>query len=524
MGSDSSDKRLSLELRSEACKEIQYFLLMVIAFVGVLYELHFLAVIFVVFMTPKNHDDIPDKEERACGRNNVLKPASVPHDSYFEEFQWNRPIDLTSQSASFKPEKNNFDFQNGDDSENVLDKFNCYQNPLYAVEDNDVPEIVLTNEEVDIGYDDCSRKSNELYPSKLLIEVGRAQETKIEHLIRHQPTVVDPPPQYFTIRTYCNTNIKLRIKYHDGKYPVMDYYVWEKLGRPRLQQTMITEKTVGMTGWIPVLVVDKPHLETEELDIYFGTNGKLPSEKFEQESLYSLARKEPIDGSAKLEEKVHPEKPKMIPEQEKRQPAKLENSPQIMNVRDIPQPSPTVPEKSKNVVVPQQTKQVLTENPPAPQYFVNILKNKLRIKFHDGKFPVIDYYVWEKLGRPRLQHTMKTEKAVPVRYVDNVDNCNIDNVSSFYNILGKLIARIEFKGKKGCWVPILVVNNPHLKMEELVIHFGVDGKHPGEKLEKVKESLFQALYSIASKGPIAYIAYNIKTKMEKWDEKVNKRK
>jgi hypothetical protein len=76
----------------------------------------------------------------------------------------------------------------------------------------------------------------------------------------------------------------------------MDYYVWEKLGRPRLQHTMITEKTVGppgsfyqikgkwqmtiegMTGWIPVLVVDKPHLETEELDIYFGTNGKLPSE------------------------------------------------------------------------------------------------------------------------------------------------------------------------------------------------------------------------------------------------------
>ncbi len=140
-------------------------------------------------MTPKNHDDIPDKEERACGRNNVLKPASAPDDSYFEEFQWNRPIDLTSQSASFKPEKNNFDFQNGDDSENVLDKFqHCYQNPLYAVEDNDVPELA-TNEEVDIGYDDC-RKSNEFYPSKLLTQVENGT-TKIEPLIQLQPTLVE---------------------------------------------------------------------------------------------------------------------------------------------------------------------------------------------------------------------------------------------------------------------------------------------------------------------------------------------
>lgn len=746
MGSDGSDKRLSLELRSDACKEIQYFLLMVIAFVGFLYELHFLVVIFVVFMTPKNHDDIPDKEERACDRNNVLKSASAPHDSYFEEFQWNRPIDLTSQSASFKPEKNHFDFQNGDDSENVLDKFqHCYQNPLYAVEDNDVPEIVtneevdigyedsntksnefypsklltqvengttkiepaltiqlkptfvelansnkhdlmrddpqnkyprhqpeepealstplfdaepelqrqkvfperpkeipeqqerehakldtksdalfpwtwtilkevgttqgtrveplnqeqstfvelrnssdkldlmrdiqkkmktyprprpaepltepealssplldpelqrqkvfpekpkeipeqqkqqqstfgelgnsdvnhkladhqpgeqekfddipvrtpkdqnqdipgkdecagqnivltpsvqnassrlpiVTNEEVNIGYEDCSTKSNELYPLKLLIEVGRAQETQIEPepLIRHQPTVADPPPQYFPVINKSNTITKLRIKYHDGKYPVMDYYVWEKLGRPRLQRAeprdyMKTEKAIGSpgsfykiigkcqmtikgeTGCIPVLVVDKPHLETEELDIYFGTNGKLPSEKFEQESLYSLARKEPIDGSA-------------------------------------------------------------------PQYF-NIYNNELRIKFHEGKYPVIDYYVWEKLGRPRLLPTMKTEKAV-------------GSPGSIYKIKGKWQMKMKFKGKTG-WVPILVVNNYLHYKKELVIHFGTDGKLPGEKFDK------ESLYSIATMGPIDCITYNIKTKMEKWDVEVNKRK
>jgi hypothetical protein len=330
-------------------------------------------------------------------------------------------------------------------------------------------------------------------------------------------------PQYFTI-----DNTKLRIKYHNGKYPVVDYYVWEKLGRPRLLPTMITEITVGppgsfyqikgtfemriegMTGLIPVLVVDKPHLETEELDIYFGTNGKLPSEKFEQESLYSLARKEPIDGSAKLlEEKVHPDKPKMIPEQQKRQPAKIENSQQMnVNVPQQPktvpqQPIKTVPQQPKTAV-PQQPKQVLTENPPPK--FLDIYNTKLRIKYHDGKYPVINYNVWNKLGKPQLSYAWKNEK--------------IDSPGRYYNKMGQIYVEFTFKdqGSKDMtnWVPILVVDKPYVETEELEIHLGTNG---GQTFDE-----WDSLYQKAWKMPMDRIRYYIKTKMTNRDEEVKKRK
>jgi hypothetical protein len=182
-----------------------------------------------------------------------------------------------------------------------------------------------------------------------------------------------------------------------------------------------------------------------------------------------------------LEEKVHPDKPKKIPEQQKRQPAKLENSQQM------------------NVNVPQQPKNV-------PQY-LNIYNKILRVKFHDGKYPVISCHVWEKLGRPHLSYTSKK-------------NEKIGSPGRYYTIMGKIDIEFTFKGRgskdlKG-WVPILVVNKPYVETEELEIHLGTNG---GQTFDK-----WDSLYKIASKGPIDWITYNIKTKMINRNEEVKKRK
>jgi hypothetical protein len=80
--------------------------------------------------TPKDQDqDIPDKDDECAGRNIVLA--------------------LSAQNASSR-----------------------------------LPIVTNTN----IGYENCSTKSNELYPSR---EVGTTQGTKVEPLIQHQSTFVE---------------------------------------------------------------------------------------------------------------------------------------------------------------------------------------------------------------------------------------------------------------------------------------------------------------------------------------------
>jgi hypothetical protein len=182
-----------------------------------------------------------------------------------------------------------------------------------------------------------------------------------------------------------------------------------------------------------------------------------------------------------------------------------------MNVNVPQQPIKTVPQQPKTAVpqqpknVAQQPKQVLTENPPPK--FLDIYNTKLRIKYHDGKYPVINYHVWNKLGKgkPQLSYAWKNEK--------------IGSPGRYYNIMGKIYAEFLFKdlgsqGMKGR-VPILVVNKPHLETEELEIHLGTNG---GQTFE------WDSLYKIASKGPIDWITYNIKTKMINRNEEVKKRK
>jgi hypothetical protein len=65
------------------------------------------------------------------------------------------------------------------------------------------------------------------------------------------------------------------------------------MGQIYVEFTFKDQGSKDMTNWVPILVVDKPYVETEELEIHLGTNGGQTFDEWD--SLYQKAWKMPMD-------------------------------------------------------------------------------------------------------------------------------------------------------------------------------------------------------------------------------------